>query len=185
MVQRMLCWGWHPSNYLSQPNIAAAARYSLEIQIILPNVDEKQTRGYFPLQNSLDSLNSKLSCLFKANAKLLLGKSKYNIVYDSKQNFGNTDSSNKIQDGCTLKVSRFVQMAILLQSSIENNFLWNWRERWYSPLSNWEKQIWKTCQICMQSINQSFIKSSNQIWFSKDLRHISSHTIAQYVHGTK
>ena len=88
-------------------------RYSLEIQIILPNVDEKQTRGYFPLQNSLDSLNSKLSCLFKANAKLLLGKSKYNIVCDSKQNFGNMDSSNKIQDGCSLKVSQFVQMEIL------------------------------------------------------------------------
>ena len=37
------------------------------------------------------------------------------------------------------------------------------------------KETWYT--FGPQSINQSFIKSINQIWFSKDLRLISSHTV--------
>ena len=113
MVQRMLCWCWHHSNYLSQPNIALFIGTSEKIQIRLPNVGEMQTRWYFLLQKSLDSLNSKLSCLFKANAKCLLGKSKYNIVCNSKGNFGSNQHGRQNSRWLHVQSFLFVHLQLI------------------------------------------------------------------------
>ena len=64
-----------------------------------PMLMKCKQRIYFLLPNSFDSLNSKLFCLFKADAELLFAQSKYNTISDSKWNFTTRtmDNGNKIR----------------------------------------------------------------------------------------
>ena len=79
-----------------------------------PMLMKCKQRIYFLLPNSFDSLNSKLFCLFKADAELLFAQSKYNTISDSKWNFTTRtiDNGNKIR-----KNSSFVPQIDLKESS--------------------------------------------------------------------
>ena len=76
-------------------------------------------RIYFLLPNSLDSLNSKLFCLFKADAELLFAQSKYNTTSDSKGNFTTQtmDNGNKIRKNLSCVPQIYLKGIFLTQIS--------------------------------------------------------------------